>query len=186
VRWPAAILLTALAVAAGVPVAAQEVGGGITTSKLEPLGPPSPGAEAEEGVGQVDRFKTAPFQTDGPARAPILIDPVETAERGGATIRQLDKMTGRTTTFEMQAGAEEVIERLRVRLDSCRSPEGNAQHGTIAYLEVWDTKDTDGEAVFAGWMFAESPALSAMDHPRYDLWVISCTTSSGGTTAAKE
>ncbi len=185
-RWPAALLSAALVAAAGLPVAAQEVGGGITTSELEPLEPTDPSTEGEKGVERVDRFKTAPFQTDGPARAPILIDPIATAERGGATIRQLDKMTGRITTFDMQVGAEEVIERLRVRLDSCHSPEGNAQHGTIAYLEVWDTKDADGEAVFAGWMFAESPALSAMDHPRYDLWVISCTTSSGGTTAAKE
>ncbi len=167
-------------------VSAQEVGGDITTTTLEPLEPTRPETEGEEAGEQGDRFKTAPFQTNGPARAPILIDPIETVEHSGATIRQLDKMTGRITTFEMQAGSEESVERLRVRLGSCRSPEGNAQHGTIAFLEVWDTKDEDEGAVFAGWMFAESPALSAMDHPRYDLWVISCTTSSGGTTAARE
>ena len=30
------------------------------------------------------------------------------------------------------------------------------------------------EPVFSGWMFASSPALSAMEHPIYDVWVLSC------------
>ena len=28
--------------------------------------------------------------------------------------------------------------------------------------------------IFSGWMFASSPALSAMNHPVYDVWVIDC------------
>jgi hypothetical protein len=101
-------------------------------------------------------------------------------------MRQLDKMTGRTRTFEIAAGAEEMVDRLRVRLDACRSPEDNAQHGTLAFVQIWDTKRADEAPVFSGWMFAESPALSAMDHPRYDVWVISCTTSSGEAPRASE
>ena len=30
---------------------------------------------------------------------------------------------------------------------------------------------------FAGWMIADSPALNALDHPRYDVWVLRCITS---------
>ena len=30
--------------------------------------------------------------------------------------------------------------------------------------------------VFAGWMVASSPALSALDHARYDVWVLRCVT----------
>jgi hypothetical protein len=95
-------------------------------------------------------------------------------------------MTGRTLTFDIAAGAEEMVDRLRVRLGACRAPEDNAQHGTMALVQIWDTKRTTDEPVFSGWMFADSPALSAMDHPRYDVWVISCTTSSGEAPAAKE
>ena len=29
-------------------------------------------------------------------------------------------------------------------------------------------------SVFSGWMFASSPALSFMDHPIYDVWVLDC------------
>lgn len=30
--------------------------------------------------------------------------------------------------------------------------------------------------IFSGWMFASSPALSALQHPVYDIWVIDCKT----------
>jgi len=56
----------------------------------------------------------------------------------------------------------------------------------MAFLRIWDTKTPDAPAAFSGWMFAESPALSALDHPRYDLWVISCTTLADGESAASE
>ena len=34
--------------------------------------------------------------------------------------------------------------------------------------------------IFEGWMIAASPALNALDHARYDVWVLRCTTSSSG------
>lgn len=157
-----------------VQAAAQDVTGGITTEKLEPL---EPARTTEGAVDSDNRFKPAPFKLEGPTTTPVMIDPIATGERQGAKIRQLDKMTGRIQTFEVQAGSEVTVDRLRVRLDVCRSPEDNAQHGTMAFVEIWDTKHEGQPAAFSGWMFAESPALSAMDHPRYDLWVMSCTTS---------
>jgi hypothetical protein len=30
--------------------------------------------------------------------------------------------------------------------------------------------------VFSGWMIADSPALSALDHARYDVWILRCLT----------
>ena len=37
---------------------------------------------------------------------------------------------------------------------------------------------TDGadQPVFSGWMIASSPALNALDHARYDVWVMRCKT----------
>jgi hypothetical protein len=189
-----AIAVSLLAVTTGASAAQQSPQGGIETQTLEPVAP----AQAEAGQGEPgqgtgqdlaprdSRFKPAPFRTLGATSAPELIEPVATATRGGARLRELDKMTGRTKTFEVAAGAEATVDRLRVRLDACRAPDDNAQHGTMAFLEVWDTKRDAQEPVFSGWMFAESPALSAMDHPRYDLWVISCTTSAGETPKASE
>ena len=182
--FPAFPLILATALAA--PLVAQESGeGGIVTEQLEPLEPAGE-TGAEAGARRDSRFKPAPFRTLGIPEQAEPIEPVETAERHGARMRQLDKMTGRTRTFEIAAGTEERVDRLRVRLEACRSPEDNAQHGTMAFVQIWDTRRAGDPPVFSGWMFAESPALSALDHPRYDVWVISCTTSPGEAPAASE
>lgn len=136
------------------------------------------------------RFKSAP-QTQGrltfDTPAPIVpIQPVRTELKAGATLRQLDKMTGKIETFELAIGEDAQVARLRVRLDACRAPSDNGVNGTMAYLKVWDRKDQGVDAVFSGWMFAESPALSALDHPRYDVWVINCTTASDVASGGNE
>jgi hypothetical protein len=115
----------------------------------------------------------------------VPIEPPATDLRAGARLRELDKMTGQTKTFEIGVGETREVDRLRVELAACRSPEGNDVHGTMAFLKVWDAREPDA-AAFSGWMFAESPALSALDHPRYDLWVISCTTSAVATSGPSE
>ena len=117
------------------------------------------------------------------------IVPIRTPETNltqAGELRQLDKMTGQAETYTITVGETRHVARLRVRLDACRAPADGASHGTMAFLRIWDTKIPDTDAVFSGWMFAESPALSALDHPRYDLWVIRCTTSAGGTSEARE
>ncbi len=135
------------------------------------------------------RFHRAP-RIDAPSEpttpAPLVpIDPPPTDLRAGARLRELDKMTGQTKTFEIGVGQARQVDRLHIELEACRSPEGNDMHGTMAFLKVWDAKHPDDEA-FSGWMFAESPALSALDHPRYDLWVISCTTSAVAASASRQ
>lgn len=175
---------------ADAPAAAQDQSGsgGIVTERLEPLAPARPADEGTPGAAteRESRFKQAPFRTLGVPVAPQLIEPVETMPQAGARMRQLDKMTGRTQTFEIAAGAEQQVDRLRIRVEACRAPSDNSQHDTMAFVQIWDSKRTDPAPVFYGWMFADSPALSAMDHPRYDVWVISCTTSAGGVATGKQ
>ncbi len=132
--------------------------------------------EADDGN---PRFLVAPptgHGLFGPNR-PRALPQTATVPAGGAEIRELDKMTGATRTVTMEAGEEREIGRLRVRLEGCHMPQEGGAHGTRAFLRVWDPQREDDAPVFSGWMFAESPALSALDHPRYDLWVLGCTTT---------
>ncbi len=189
----AGLALAALIVPAAAAQQPQDEGqgssqnGGIITETLEPLTPHGEVEPDSEGVvPRGERFQPAPFATPEAPVVPQRIEPVETVLRPGARMRQLDKMTGQSQTVEIAAGKDAMLDRLRVRLEACRAPEDNAEHGTKAYVKIWDTQDPEAEPVFAGWMFAESPALSAMDHPRYDVWVMSCTTSSAEASAASE
>ncbi|MBK0397986.1 DUF2155 domain-containing protein [Limibaculum sp. M0105] len=156
--------------------------GGVAVGAATTIVPP----ESEEAPA-TDLFKRAPPGTGttlGP-QSPQLIDPVSRIDAPGATLRQLDKLTGEISTFDLTAGAETEVDRLRVALVECRLPSDGTTSNHIAFLRVWDTKHPDEPPVFSGWMFADSPALSAMDHPRYDVWLIHCTTVPGSASAEK-
>lgn len=93
----------------------------------------------------------------------------------GAVLRGLDKLTGRTQDIELSAGSVTKFGRLTIVLTECRYPTGNRAGDAFAGLDV--REDGQVDPIFRGWMMASSPALSAMDHSQYDLWVIRCTTS---------
>ncbi|MDO8884245.1 MAG: DUF2155 domain-containing protein [Pseudotabrizicola sp.] len=96
----------------------------------------------------------------------------EMASAPGGTLRFLDKVTGRVQDLSLSRGQSVRLGRLTVQLDECRYPRDNPAADAQAHMTVMDT--AAAQPMFAGWMLASSPALSAMDHPRYDIWVLSC------------
>ena len=94
-------------------------------------------------------------------------------------LRSLDKITARTMTFEAKVGSTVRFGEIFIKVQSCRKPPPVEQSEAAAFLQVWQTSDDDknketSKWIFSGWMFASSPALSAMDHPVYDVWVLDC------------
>ena len=104
--------------------------------------------------------------------APGLAGAQEMASAPGGTLRFLDKVTGRVEDLSLSPGQSVLLGRLTVQLDECRYPRDNPAADAQAHLTVMET--AEARAMFSGWMLASSPALSAMDHPRYDVWVLSC------------
>lgn len=96
----------------------------------------------------------------------------EFTESDGAELRFLDKLTSETGDVTLSRGQSAKFGRLVATLDSCRYPTGNPSSDAEAHLTVID--ETTEAPLFSGWMLASSPALSALDHPRYDVWVLSC------------
>lgn len=92
----------------------------------------------------------------------------------GATLRWLDKMTGETADIELGAGQAAISGRLTIQLDECRYPTANPSSDAFAHLTISEEKRET--PVFSGWMMASSPAISALEHPRYDVWVLRCIT----------
>lgn len=96
----------------------------------------------------------------------------EVARGSGAVLRGLDKVSGRTTDLNLNVGEAVRFGRLEVRLGECRYPVGNPSADAFAQLTITDL--SQNVTLFSGWMIASSPALSALDDARYDVWVISC------------
>ena len=98
-------------------------------------------------------------------RAPLV-------EAPKARLRGLDTLTNTVNDFEIRVGETLAFKRLVVTLEACRYPQGDLGAEAHAFLRIRDRREDVDR--FVGWMFASSPALSALDHPRYDVWVISC------------
>ncbi|NVO57224.1 DUF2155 domain-containing protein [Rhodobacteraceae bacterium B1Z28] len=92
----------------------------------------------------------------------------------GAMLRGLDKVNGQTVDIQLQNGETKVVFGLDVALGECRYPADNPTGDAFAYLTIWEKSKAD--QLFDGWMIATSPALNALDHARYDVWVIRCIT----------
>ncbi|MBC7477412.1 MAG: DUF2155 domain-containing protein [Pseudorhodobacter sp.] len=93
----------------------------------------------------------------------------------GAQLRVLDKMTGVVADYDLAVGQSKSQGRLTVQLDECRYPSDLPTGEAYAHLTILDSDRA--EPAFKGWMVASSPALSALDHPRYDVWVLRCDVS---------
>lgn len=95
-----------------------------------------------------------------------------------ARLRGLDKITGRVTDIDAPAGVPVRFGSLRVIVRYCYTRPPVEPPETTAFIQVDEVQPgINPRRLFSGWMFASSPALSALEHPVYDVWVISCRTN---------
>lgn len=99
----------------------------------------------------------------------------DVASAPGAILRALDKVSGVTEDLELASGQTQKFGRLAVTLTDCRYPVDDPSSNAFAHLTITDTQHQKQE--FDGWMVASSPALSALDDPRYDVWLLRCKSS---------
>ena len=118
-------------------------------------------------------------------RAPVWAVLVLTAAPAGATpmdeakLQGRDKSTARVSTIEAPVGRPVTFGALEITVRACdkRPPEEPPE--SAAYLEIVERKtNEEPKTVFSGWMFASSPAVSALEHPVYDIWVLDCMSAS--------
>ncbi len=103
-----------------------------------------------------------------PASAERVSNPI-------AVFAGLDKITGLTTTFEAKIGEEKRFGGLFVKADACYTRDVTEEPRTTSFVEVEEIESDDTrKKIFSGWMFAESPGLSAVEHPIYDVWLTGC------------
>ncbi len=92
-----------------------------------------------------------------------------------AVLQGLDKVTARVSTIEAPLGDTVTFGTLEVIARHCdkRPPEETPE--SAAFLDIWEVRPNEpAKSLFRGWMFASSPALNALEHPVYDIWVLDC------------
>ncbi|MEX2618163.1 MAG: DUF2155 domain-containing protein [Alphaproteobacteria bacterium] len=112
---------------------------------------------------------------------PALLAPLITASPAIAfsgdlaVLQGLDKVTARVSTFEAPLDVPVQFGTLSITLRSCERTPPEEPPESTAFLDIFEVrKGEQPVSLFHGWMFASSPAISALEHPVYDVWVLEC------------
>ena len=101
--------------------------------------------------------------------------PAHAIQMEEAVLQGLDKITARISTIKVAVGETVSFGSLQITLRACDKKPPEETPESAAFLQIVEQKQGEQPVTrFSGWMFASSPALSAMEHPVYDLWVLDC------------
>lgn len=102
-----------------------------------------------------------------------------------AVMRGLDKVTARVSTIYAPVGEPVRFGNLEIVARTCDKAPPEERPEAAAFVDITEAKPEEpAVTVYQGWMFASSPALAAMDHPVYDIWVLDCVKSASTDAAA--
>ena len=96
-------------------------------------------------------------------------------ETNMAHMQAMDKITGRVSEIDVPVNGEAKFGSFSIVVRRCvtRSPEETPEN--TAFVDVVDNYNTDDPInIFKGWMFSSTPALNAVEHPIYDVWLLKC------------
>ena len=107
------------------------------------------------------------FRQRPPSGAGVPVDTV--------VLQGLDKITARISTFQAPFNQPVRFGSLEITARTCHKTPPEEPPERAAFLEIVDVRpDSPSVTLFTGWMFASSPALSSLEHPVYDVWVVDC------------
>ncbi len=97
-------------------------------------------------------------------------DPYDTA-----VLQGMDKVTARVSTFRVAVGDRVLFGALDITVQTCDKRPPTETPESAVFLDIRENRQGEPAVeLFRGWMFASSPALSALEHPVYDVWAIDC------------
>ena len=111
----------------------------------------------------------------------FLEKPVGAFPHQTAVLQGLDKVTARVSTLSVAIGDTVRFGTLDIVVRHCdkRPPEEAPE--SSAFLDIRQSRSGEKSVpLFRGWMFASSPALNALEHSVYDIWVLKCKDGIGG------
>ena len=151
------------------------------------------------GAALAQNIPNPPPSVTGPAAAAKAVQPTPAAPAAdapaappappqGATqlmLRGLDKITGRPTNIPAPIGKPVHFATLTITARFCYSTPPSEPPETAAFVQIDDHRpDQSARKIFSGWMYGSSPGLNAVEHPLYDVWVISCNNAPAAAVAA--
>ncbi|MBO7097116.1 MAG: DUF2155 domain-containing protein [Alphaproteobacteria bacterium] len=92
-----------------------------------------------------------------------------------AQMQAMDKITGRVSLIEVPVGGNVTFGTFSIVVRSCKTKTEEEVPENFAFVDVTDKSFNNEEYnIFKGWMLSSSPAVNAVEHPIYDVWLIKC------------
>jgi len=109
------------------------------------------------------------------AVAALITVPALALEGDGVILQGLNKVTARVSTLEAPLNTPIRFGTLEITALRCTKAPPEETPESEAFLVIRELRpDQQPVELFRGWMMASSPALSALEHPVYDVWVKDC------------
>jgi hypothetical protein len=174
-RGPSSIQAQPLPPPPGATLAPANANRASPPAAAPPQGAATSPAPANPAAPQQSNTSPAPSSPGQEDDTTVIETPTEKIENGHAVFAGLDKITGRTITFDAAIGETVQFGALQVTARACYTRPPTEPTNTDAFVEV-DEVTLQGEIkrIFTGWMFASSPGLNAVEHPIYDVWLTGC------------
>lgn len=107
--------------------------------------------------------------------APAIAKEIET---NTAKLQAMDKITGRVNVIEAPVNSVVKFGSFSIIIRACKTRPPEETPDNYAFVDVVDIgQDNQQQNIFKGWMISSSPALNAVEHPIYDVWLLQCINS---------
>lgn len=107
--------------------------------------------------------------------APIQPELPKWMETPTGSVKVLNKIYTRNKEVTLKKGVEAKEGSLHIKLEKCfRQPESDKKESSALLLISESFKSQPTKEIFHGWMFSASPAISALEHPIYDVILMGC------------
>ena len=88
-------------------------------------------------------------------------------------LQALDKVNAQNAVLTVKVGQSARFGSLTIQVQACEVHPPDQPQDATAFLTIEDSHaDAPG---FRGWMLADDPSLSMLQHPIYDVRVVGCT-----------
>ena len=95
-----------------------------------------------------------------------------------ARLQAMDKITGRVSEIDVPVNGLANYGTFSILVRKCVTKSAEEVPENTAFVDIVDNYKTDTPVnIFKGWMFSSSPALNAVEHPIYDVWLLQCYNS---------
>ena len=113
----------------------------------------------------------------GPAGAAMTQEPI-------AVMQGLDKITAQVSKFEAPVDQPVSFGTLSIVARDCEKSAPEERPENAVFVQIYERRPGEEQVrLFSGWMFSSSPALSALEHPVYDVDLLECKAAGGSSPA---